>query len=161
MAYGDTPAKREGIRREPEIADNVVKYLRYKGYIVDAIKTDFDKDTKQKIDYYLIFDPKTPFMGKTKIAIDPKARRSYTKIDRFGNDNLEASKSDYLIKNVKGSDEYFWVEVNRLREVVKIHPPNLQSKNDPSQFFWLEEYVEEYADFFKGYTIFKYKYRAG
>lgn len=159
MAFGDTPEKREGIEREAEIVQHVVEYLKSIGYIVHAEQSTFDEDTKQKIDYYLIFDPSTPFYDNTEIKIDPKAGKTYTPIGKYGNDNLKASQSDYLIKNLRGSNNYFWVSVPRLREAVKKFNPPLYKKNDASKYFYLQEFVEAHLDFFKGY-YFDYEYKA-
>jgi len=159
MAYGDDVNKQEGITREPEIAQKVIEFLISKGYKVTLKKSSFVENTKQKIDYFLIFDETTPFLNQTIIPIDIKARNSYTRFDKNGENTLEQSKSKYIITNLKGSDEYTWVNVKKLKECIEIHEPDMFLSNDKkSKYFWLNTYVNEHRDFFgKSVTTYTFK----
>jgi hypothetical protein len=159
MPYGDNEDKQEGIIREAEIAENFEKYLKSKGFIVKKEKASDFQNMFEKIDYIFEFDPSSPFLDLTTVRIDIKARNSYTIYDNLGRNAFAASKADFLLKNLKDSDEYMLIIVAMLKECVEKNPPRLlPGKNDNSKYFWLNTYIEQNKEFFKNYVkVFNYK----
>lgn len=150
--YGSTPSKLKGIEQQPYVLRKVLEFLRKVGYIVHAEPANSYEDKNLKIDYILIFDPSTPFNGKLKVGIDVKYAQSYTIISDNGLNVLEQSGADYVIlNNPKRNNELLWVNILKLKECVRLHPPKLinsYEKGNNSKFIWIGSYLNEHKEFF-------------
>ena len=150
--YLNNESKIAGKLNEPIIIEKYIKYLRSIGYIVECVESSDIVNMTQKIDYYLIFDSSTPFNGFLKIAIDVKFAYSYTLISENGKNNIESSKSDYIIFNFPNRpDILLKINTNDLKECIKVNPPNLySSKYGNSKYFYIEEYINKNKKCFEG-----------
>ena len=117
--YGSTPEKRLGIKKEESVIIKVIKLLRELEYKVIYRKATLVEDMHDKIDYFLIFDPSTPFLNMLEVPVDVKYAKTYTAVDNNGIDLLKESKAKWLIINnsEKGKEnELWWINVKKLRE---------------------------------------------
>ena len=135
MSYGDNQDKSRGILEEQAIVNKVVNTLTAQGYKVYAKTSTLLEDMHDKIDAYLFFDEKTPFKGKTKVAIDVKSGRTLTVLARTGENILEKSKSDYIVFNVEGT--LHWREKSKLREWVNENPHRIKNNKKGDGSKWI------------------------
>jgi len=157
--YGSTAIKREGIRREFEILQKIIRYLESLGYKVTYRKATLEENINKKIDYFLFFDKSKIFLNKfSEISIDIKSSNSYTIIENITGENaLEKSEAMYIVTNtLRDLDEIAWVDVKKLKECVEKNPPILKDSKEPgntSKYFWLNSYIEENkAEFFGNFV---------
>lgn len=159
--YGSTPEKRLGIEKEEYVIIKTVKLLREHEYKVIYRKATLVEDMHDKIDYFLIFDPSTPFLNMLEVPVDVKYAKTYTAVDNNGIDLLKESKAKWLIINnsEKGKEnELWWINVKKLRECRKLYPFMLTESyevGNKSKFIRIFKYVEDHKDFF-GNSVKKY-----
>lgn len=158
-SYGSTKYKMSGISNQQKVIEKVIHLLTIKGYVVSYQKASKDDDMNKKIDYYLHFDPLTPFLNKLIVAIDVKYGTTYTVIDQLGHDSLDKSEARWLIfNNPKNEKELLWVSVTKLKKCRELYPFDLidsYEEGNTSKFMRMFSYVEQHQDFFgKGAKIY-------
>lgn len=160
--YGSNVYKQRGISNQQKVIERVIELLTNKSYIVKYRQASREEDMNKKIDYYLIFDAKTPFNNNTEIPVDVKHGRTYTVKDQTGKDCLDKSKAKWLIFNdPKKENELLWVSVNKLKECRELYPfdpKDSYEEGNTSKFIYIFDYVKEHKDFF-GNSAKKYVLR--
>jgi len=156
MAYGDTKAKKAGIKRELVIIDELSEALAKAGYPNRIISSGVFENIKKHIDAKIQLRSGF-FKGDEEIPIDIKSTESLTIINRYGEDTLRNSESIYYVfEYSEDAREYVFVRRTRLIEVMDKYPPKIfPGKYDKSEYFWFKTYIDIHESEFNSEDLFK------
>ena len=155
MGFLQSKAAIRGYQKQDELIPLIEVLLIREGYDCQVRKGTPNEDMKEHIDAKILCD-KRPFHGYFSCPIDIKTGKTFTLFSDMGLDNLENSKSIYLVYEFTEDDNtLMFVSVPKLRELVSKFPPKLfNGKYDNSRYFWLGSYVDDHSDKFQSHELF-------
>jgi len=156
MAYGDTKAKKAGIKRELVIIDELSEALVKAGYPNRTISAGVFENINKHIDAKIQLSSRL-FKGYEEIPIDIKSTESLTITNKFGKDTLRNSEAIfYVFEYSEDAREYVFIRRTRLIEVMDKYPPRiLPGKYDKSEYFWIKTYLDIHESEFNSEDLFK------
>lgn len=146
-SYGLTEEQRRGIIEEDRIIPLLTSSMKSKwGREVNISKSKDVDNWRSKIDYHIQ-------IGEKEFTADYKSGDSFTLYGHRGDNLLNQSQADWIIKGER--DKFVFIKVERLKEVVKKFPPRVfRSKTNNSQYFWLGQYLARLSSHFGDKELF-------
>jgi hypothetical protein len=155
MGYGDTAARRRGIKNESIISDDLKRCFEDIGYKnVEITKSALNEDMNDHLDYFVKM--RRPNNSEVEFTIDIKNGSSFTPINPIGKNTINSTKADYLVYSFPESKfysaeytkHYYFIKFSKFKELYNKYRPPLRDSGDGSRYFFVTGFLKKYKDEF-------------